>query len=227
MRTKPTEKGAQIRGPITFSGRSKPNFPTKRTEKSPDGVRIWGWPSRGGVTVLDSATPVDLDFLGWDSVNPPLKRDRDQDAEDEVCRRLLLLGSGWYDSQERYDILAGVIDGFDPAIFQIESGEVPPATRTERRWVKVGWPSMGSGLWVAEFDNPIYGPPWSDPNIPTEGGQALLARNMDERCEILKRLGAKFFARLEDYDGAGSLRGWEEKFTGEVGPLVITRYVEW
>lgn len=84
-------------------------------------------------------------------MNPPLKRNRDQDAEDEVCKRLLLLGATWFDSQDRYDIVAAVEDNFDPLAFQIETGEAPPLTKTERRWVKVGWPSQGNGLWVAEI----------------------------------------------------------------------------
>jgi hypothetical protein len=29
-----------------------------------------------------------------------------------------------------------------------------------------------------------------------------LARMMDEKCEILNSIGAKFFASLEQYDGA-------------------------
>lgn len=41
------------------------------------------------------------------------------------------------------------------------------------------------------------------------------------RNEILKQLGARFFDRVEAYDGVGCLRTWE------VGPLVITRFVEW
>jgi hypothetical protein len=43
----------------------------------------------------------------------------------------------------------------------------------------------------------------------------------------LKQLGGRFLANLEDYDGVGCLNAWKDKETGEVGPLVITRYVEW
>lgn len=219
MRTKPSAKVASRKGPICFDP-NKPTRPTKRAVFGSNDVQLWGWPSRGGVIVLSNATSVDLEFLGWDPVNPPLNRDEDQDAEDEFCKRLLLLGAGWYDSQERYDYLADVADKFEEALLQTEYGEVPRATRMERLWVKVGWPSEG-GLWVAEFDDPVFGPPFSEPRLPPGSGQIVLARNMDERCQILERLGGCFFARLEDYDGVGCLRAWEQKTTGEIGPLVV------
>lgn len=40
------------------------------------------------------------------------------------------------------------------------------------------------------------------------------------RCEILKRLGAKFYGSLAEYEGATFLKSWEEKIEGEIGPLV-------
>lgn len=49
---------------------------------------------------------------------------------------------------------------------------------------------------------------------------------MDERCEILKGMGAKYFESLEQYDGKACLRAWEAKTDGEVGPLVRTQYEE-
>lgn len=228
-RTKPSDLPRPPRLRIGGSSTPKPNFPTKRTVYCDNKIKVYGWPSRGGLVVLDRVTLVDFDFLGFDTVSPPLKRDRDQDAEDEVCKRLLLLGATWFDSQDRYDIVAAVEDDFDPLILKIKSGEAPAPTKTERRWVEVGYPSesQGGGLWVAEYDNPVFGPPWQGPPIPGEDVHLLLARNMEEKCEILRQLGARFLEKLEDYDGAGCLRAWEEKETGEVGPLVVTRYVEW
>jgi hypothetical protein len=40
------------------------------------------------------------------------------------------------------------------------------------------------------------------------------------RCEILKRIGAKFYGSLADYNGATFLKSWGEKSEGEIGPLV-------
>lgn len=227
VRTKQPSQEGPRRGPIGPGNAPKPRFPIQRTEIWDNKVKIFGWPSHGGVIVLDNATLVDLDFLGWDTVNPPLKRDRDQDAEDRVCQRLLLLGATWFDSQERHDIIAAVEDDFDPLASKVEIGEVPRPTKMERRWVRVGWPSHGGGLWVAEFDNHVFGPPWQGPGLPDKTAHLLLARNMNEKCEILQQLGGQFLANLEEYRGAGCLNAWNNKETGEVGPLVITTYVEW
>ncbi|KUL83343.1 hypothetical protein ZTR_11265 [Talaromyces verruculosus] len=102
---------------------------------------------------------------------------------------------------------------YDNNKIKIEAGEAPYPTKTERRWVKVGYPSesQGGGLWVAEYDNPVFGAPWHGPGIPDGHVHLLLARDMHERCEILKQLGARFLERVEDYDGVGCLRAWEEK----------------
>jgi hypothetical protein len=62
--------------------------------------------------------------------------------------------------------------------------------------------------------------------LPTDAGKVSLARTMDEKCEILKSMGARFFASLEQYDGAACLRAWQEKTQGEFGPLVQTQYEE-
>ncbi|PCG92235.1 Hypothetical protein PENO1_089750 [Penicillium occitanis (nom. inval.)] len=214
VRTKPSDLPRPPRAQIGASNIPKPKFPTTRTIYHDNNkIKIYGWPSRGGMIVLDNATLVDFDFLGFDTVSPPLKRDRDQDAEDE----------------DRYDIVAGVEEDFDPLICTIEAGEAPHPTKSERRWVKVRYASesQGGGLWVAEYDNHVFRAPWHGPGIPDEHVHLLLARNMDERCEILKQLGARFLERVEDYDGVGCLRAWEEKWTGKVGPLVVTRFVEW
>jgi len=63
--------------------------------------------------------------------------------------------------------------------------------------------------------------------LPGDAVRVSLARTMDEKCEILKGIGAKFFASLEQYDSAACLREWDEKTEGEFGPLVQTQYEEW
>jgi hypothetical protein len=49
---------------------------------------------------------------------------------------------------------------------------------------------------------------------------------MDEKCEILKGMGAKYFESLEQYSGKSCLRAWEAKTDGEVGHLVQTEVEE-
>lgn len=72
---------------------------TLRTVFEESSVSLWAWPSRGGLIVLQCATAVDFDFLGLDRGMPPLQRHSSPSAEDDFCRRLLLLGAKWWDSQ--------------------------------------------------------------------------------------------------------------------------------
>ncbi|KAJ0423007.1 hypothetical protein BJY00DRAFT_310606 [Aspergillus carlsbadensis] len=206
--------------------------PICRTVIDADTIRIYGWPSRGGVIVLSGASRVDFDYLGWDILNLPRKRDQDQDAEDEVCKKLLLLGATWYDSQPRYKLLAKAATNNRAIRAMFENKEVPPVTKKEGLWVRVGWPSTG-GLWVVEWDDPVIEELYdesvedSGPGYTDKGGLLGLARDMDERCEILESIGGRFFPCLEDYDGHACLQAWEEKTTGELGPLAETRFFEW
>ncbi|KAB5533641.1 hypothetical protein GE09DRAFT_1144627 [Coniochaeta sp. 2T2.1] len=207
--------------------------PTRRVNFVDDAVEVWGWPSRGGVVVLRRVTAVDFDFLGLDPVDPPRLRDRDQDAEDALCRRLLLLGAKWFDSDERRGFVAGLEDGDDSDVEGLMEGEQPAPTLMERRWVAVAYPDGrrgpegGGGLWVAEFDTVMVWLLEEDNLVPAEAPQVQLARNMAEKVEILKRIGGKFYASLEDYERGGGkacLNSWATKTTDEVGPLVKTVY---
>jgi hypothetical protein len=215
------------RGSLGQSAKPDRSPPTTRTVCNQDSVLVWAWPSRGGLIVLERATALDFDFLGLDSVHPPMRRDPDQDAEDKLCERLLLLGAKWFDSQERYQFVAGVAEDYDPDILALEAGKAQAPTTMERRWVSVGLPSRPKGgLWVAEYDTVMYGMQEKYNLLPTDAGKVSLARTMDEKCEILKSMGARFFASLEQYDGAACLRAWQEKTQGEFGPLVQTQYEE-
>ncbi|KAL3441673.1 hypothetical protein BJX65DRAFT_288197 [Aspergillus insuetus] len=207
--------------------------PKKRTVMDTETIRVYGWPSRGGVSILSGASRADFEHLGWDIHSLPRRRDPDQEAEDEHCKKLLLLGATWYDSEARYKLLAAAAINHRPTREMFVKKEVAAVTRREGLWVRVGWPRTG-GLWVVEWDDPSFeevcdewievfeGATYSD-----KGGLVGLARDMDERCEIIERIGGKFFACLEDYDGHACLKAWEEKTTGEVGRLVQTRYVDW
>jgi hypothetical protein len=156
-----------------------------------------------------------------------MRRDPNQEAEDELCKRLLLLGARWFDSHDRYRFVAGVAEDYDPDILALEAGEAQAPTTMERRWVSVGHPSgPKGGLWVAEYDTVMYGMREKHNLQPVDAGKVSLARTTDEKCEILKSMGARFFASLEQYDGAACLRAWEEKTQGEFGALVQTQYEE-
>lgn len=205
--------------------------PTLRTNFIDNEIGVWGWPSRGGVIVLRRVTALDFDFLGLDPVDPPVLRDRDQEAEDTLCQRLLLLGAKWFDSDQRRGFIAGLTEDDDSDVSALRRGEELQPTAMERGWVAVAYPDgrgpEGEGLWVAEFDTVIQGILEEDNLVPTNASQVQLARTMAEKVEIIKRLRGKFYASLEEYGRGGGkacLNSWATKTTGEVGPLVKTTY---
>lgn len=217
----------QRRGIVCGPRKPRRYPPINRTLFLEDSVLILGWPSRGGVIVLERATAPDFDFLGLDRIHPPMRRDRNQDAEDDLCQRLLMLGAKWFDSYNRYRFIAGVAEDSYDYIHALETGKAQEATLMERRWFSVGYPSGSEGgLWVAEYDTNIYCIGEKYNPLPGDARRLFMARTMDEKCEILKRMGARFYASLEQYDGAACLRAWKEKTQGEFGPLAQTQYEE-
>ena len=207
---------------------------------------INAWPSIGGVIILDDAEAMDFEFLGLNPLDPPLERyvpaptasEEEKklaaDGEDAFCRRLLLLGAKWWDSEARYNIVAemegrgasGVVNRRVDDVFIVED-ETPPTMR-EKRWIKVGWPSDGRGVWISEFDTTWAGVDEEENLLPydEETGRLKMVRTMDERCEMLRtRFKAKFYEDLgREYNGYGFFYAWEDKVRkkgkGEVGKLL-------
>ena len=215
------------------SGPVCPYDSTVRSGFSDDAVNISAWPSRGGVIILEEAEAIDFDFLGLNPLHPPLKRDHDQDAEDAFCQRLLLLGSKWWDSEERAAYVGGVgavgkgyghgsVTGHGDGSFRNVTRPLP--TMREKRWVKVGWPSTG-GLWVSEFET-TWGGVEEEENLPPDLGLARvrMARTMDERCQLLRdHFRGEFYASLDKYEGGYTfLRAWDWKQTGEADRVMLT-----
>ncbi|KAL9106049.1 MAG: hypothetical protein Q9227_008892 [Pyrenula ochraceoflavens] len=247
--------------PLQPSGEFCPFDSTVRTVITDTTISIYGWPSLGGVIILDDVEAIDFDFLGLDRLNPPLRRSspllstinqssdgrtaisNDQDSEDTFCRQLLLLGAKWWDSEFRYSLvshLEACANGSAPTsrLFgYIDISSEPKPTMREKRWVKVGWPSLsnGGGLWVSEFDTTFAGVDEENNLLPFEEGSARLklAKTMDERCATLRdHFGGTFYPNVEDYkEGYTFLKSWskyadqkndrsDEKIQGEVGPLL-------
>lgn len=206
---------------------------TVRTHFSDNEVTIYGWPSRGGVIILNQADAIDFSFLSLDPLDPPFSRltvpkigdnilqDNLVESEDKFCQQLLMLGAKWWDSEARYSIVVAIKDGAKRAgngSFVV--ADQPPATMREKRFVKVGWPSTG-GLWVAEFDTVFAGVDEEDNLLPEAPSRLQMARTMDERCAILRdHFEATFYESVEEYKGFGFLGSWQEKNAGEVGPLL-------
>ena len=216
-------------------------------------------PSLGGLIVLDPAFAPDFVFLGLDPLNPPLKNflapradaidssiAYGEVAEDDFARRLLLLGAKWYDSDARLNILSEMEDraiGLSESQGKAEHevrvdrawrlSDQPPPTMREKRLIRVGWPSQGNGVWIAEYDTTWGGvddeenpePPIGPDGEVPEWAQLSLCRTMDERCHLLKEVfGAKFYSDLGEYKGYGFFNAWKsdsiQQGIGETGKLL-------
>jgi hypothetical protein len=129
----------------------------------------------------------------------------------------LQLGARWFDSRERYGFVANVADEFEPEIQAIEDEEQPAPSDMERRWVSVGLEE--GGFWVLEYDRNIYSARETQNLVPSDASRVMLAETMQERCEILKNMGAKFYRRVSEYDGLACINAWKTKESGEHGAL--------
>ncbi|KAI4247153.1 MAG: hypothetical protein LQ352_006204 [Teloschistes flavicans] len=206
-------------------GPSYPYDSNQRTCFTDDRAKIFAWPSRGGIVVLDEAEAIDYEFLGLDPLDPPMKRLTDDSEEDAFCQRLLLLGAKWWDSEARYSIVLEIEIGAQEGC-RVDSAFVlskqPPPTMREKRLIKAGWPSTG-GVWISEFDTTWAGVDEEENLIDWDEnlGRLRMTRTMDERCTMLRhRFRGTFYPDLKTYRGYGFFNAWEEKELGEVGPLL-------
>lgn len=193
-------------------------------------ISIWAWPSRGGLIELEHVTALDLGFLGLDPTHLDRQRNNNQEEEDKLCQRLLLLGAKWFDSEDRRRFISGIAEGNANVINELQRGEQPPPSTMERKWFSVAYPTgePEGGFWLVEFDMDAF----SDYGVvdhdypPDNAPLACLARNMREKCETLQleEFGGKFYSSLDDYDGPGCLNAWKQKTQGEFGPLELTTF---
>lgn len=177
-----------------------------------DQVTLQGWPSRGGLIVLENATAPDFDFLRLDPLDPPLRRDANQNTEDAFCQALLRLGAIWWDSDARRDFVRKLENGDEEAFEALDADETLAPTPRERVWTRVAWPEHTPGaLCVLACEKPIDGRRGDEKIRPRHYGVTSLARTMDERCTVLQRLGGVMYASIEDYqDSTTFLKAWEE-----------------
>ncbi|KAF2012501.1 hypothetical protein BU24DRAFT_425148 [Aaosphaeria arxii CBS 175.79] len=182
-------------------------------------VSVFGYPSRGGVVILEDTSPADFDFLDLNRADPPMTRHEDPADEDAFCQRLLLLGAKWWDSLARYHLL----NGEDVDVHELDESDEPEPTQRERHWVSVAWPSGGGGLVVAEFDTNMWNPPIEKELVPMDVARLRLCTSMDEKARMLRdRFGGRDWGRVEDYRGNAFMGCWAEKESGEVGELQKT-----
>lgn len=221
MRTKAEHRNPNLkRGP---QGGPRIRSPPRRIVFNDGSVTLWAWPSRGGLIVHEHATALDFGFLNLSPVEFALYRDPDPAAEDAFAQRLLLLGAKWFDSQARRAFVAGVEEREDVELDAIRLGEQPAPNAMERRWISVAYPDgegPAGGFWVAEFDTPMLGWDGREKCVPLGvAEQVPMARNMQEKAQIIERIGGKFYASMDAYDGMACLDTWRAKSTGFFGPL--------
>jgi hypothetical protein len=200
---------------------------SRRTSFQEHHVNLYGWPSRGGVIVLEHATPPDFGFLNLDHLDPPLRRDPDPKAEDKFCQKLLHLGATWWDSEERRRFVSRLEHGHEDSLDAVHAGERLAPTLRERGWVRVAWPTDPAGaLCVLACEKIIMGRTGKEKLRPSGYTIGGLARTMDERCAVLQRLGGVMYASIEEYSGLTFLKAWEENHTGEEGPLEHEEFID-
>ncbi|KAJ5921467.1 hypothetical protein N7466_009793 [Penicillium verhagenii] len=140
------------------------------------GAKVFGYPSKGGVYILRVGFGIELDFLGLDRFNNterPSKLDPDWQAkEDAHCDMMRRLGATWWRRES---------DEF------LKHGLEPP--KPTDGYLRVGWPAAG-GVWVLHT------------TLGNAGGigaaRILNARDMEERCRWIEKLGGVFYADPKD-----------------------------
>jgi hypothetical protein len=199
----------------------------QRTLLKQDTVTLPGWPSRGGIIVLKNATPPDFDILHLDLLDPPLRRNAGQDAEDAFCRALLHLGATWWDSEARRAFVGKLRYGDEEALEAFDADEALGLTRLERGWVKVTWPPHTPGvLCVLSCEKIVVGRAGTERPRPGSYGILSPARTMDQRCTVLQRLGGTMYASIDELQQPTYLKVWEENHKGETGPLLKPEFIE-
>ena len=97
--------------------------------------------------------------------------------------------------------------------------------------MKVGWESAAldpskidtsgtSVFWVFDCGTSQMGTVEEDNVMPAGAAMVKLAASTEERCGILKRMGAIFYPGMEQYKAESTfLRAWEWKWEGEIRHL--------
>ncbi|KAI0553663.1 hypothetical protein F4679DRAFT_580384 [Xylaria curta] len=142
----------------------------RRVRFSASSTTVYGHPSTGGVLVLSPCNAVDLDFLGLARLEPA-KRSPDAAEEDRHCAQMRKLGARWFKSMYDYSMMPY----FEPLRFK------------RVKVVVAAWPQNGPGVWVVAMRD-------SD-EAGCEGlGRVWNTVSMDERCEVIEKLGGTYYA---------------------------------
>jgi len=147
---------------------------TQRVTFGAHSTTVYGHPSTGGILVLERCNSVDLSFLGLARFKTALRSD-DPDEEDRHCALMRQLGAWYFRSATDYDYASfGYRDDLD-----------------RRKMIVAAWPQGGTGVWVLVARTALDG---------AEKGFGMIrnATSMDERCEVVQKLGGKFYSDPRD-----------------------------
>ena len=158
------------------------------------GATVMGWPSKGGIYMLESCTGVELDFLGLGRFHnmerPPKSADADAKSdEEEHCNK-----SMWSLSCRHRDVLTLciIVRQLGAEWWPNETTYILKAMRGtdwDTPFIQVGWPASG-GVWVLKS---------TVGEAQNRGaGRIHNARNMEERCQIIEEDGGVFYADPKD-----------------------------
>ena len=169
----------------TLSRRLEPTaFPegALRTKFGSRDCKTLAYPSLGGI-ILGYFTGIELAWLSLSHLDEA-KRSTDPREEDAFAFQVLRLGARWWPDWEFY------------SKHQEKMAEIPYGHHFPPN-IYVGYPSVG-GVWVLKTaDNRKRLP--SDPEEqPHDWAKVIMTCTMDERCAMLERFGATFYANIED-----------------------------
>ena len=144
--------------------------PNLRTQFSSRTTLVRGFPSKGGIYLLQDAGPVELDFLSLDRFQETPRSD-DPAEEDAFCQRLHEIGAQWFEDETEADKAPPL--------------KVRDGKRVGRMETWLGLPN-GGGVWVLEVEE-------FEAARRGVGGRIRNAKSMEERCRVIETLGGVFF----------------------------------
>ncbi|ETS83490.1 hypothetical protein PFICI_05366 [Pestalotiopsis fici W106-1] len=157
-----------------------------------DGYLV-AYPSIGGLVMLRNPLAVDLQYLGLPHTHDTA---RSPDEDDSLATRMVQLGAQWWPDWNLY---------FRHS-HNVESGTFYDYHFPSK--VYVAFPTTG-GAWVANFTQDDYGYQFSDlacqpwlSHAPRLWQIRLrYSLSMDDKAEIMKELGATFYASVDQIPG--------------------------
>ncbi|KAL4956276.1 hypothetical protein BDW69DRAFT_181780 [Aspergillus filifer] len=168
--SKPLDPCPKDSGPlnICFSEPQVDRGPQYRFHFGAQAISVSGYPSTGGELLLDDVSPVEVEYLGYDRLEVPMRYiEEDQAVEDLFCEKLRGLGARFW---------ARPLDLF--------YHEMSAGSKDADPFIRVGYPD-GGGAWVLHT------------TVGDAGSKgAVIIKNastMEERCMLIQRIGGVFY----------------------------------